>query len=930
MRSIDWKRHWPIAAILAIFFALSLAYFSPVLEGKRLVQGDRSRWQGMSQEIQEFRDTYGYEPLWTGSMFSGMPAYQISVVWSQDLLHFVDQLFHGFLPRPASFLFLYLVGMFILLCCLRMDPWLALFGSIAFAFSSYFFAILEAGHNSKANAIGYMPAVLGGLYLLYRGRRWLGAALFALFLSLEVSMNHVQITYYLGIVMVLFVLAEAARALREKQLGDFALRSGLGLLGIAFALACNLGLLWSTWEYGKYTTRGKSELTIGPDGKPNSDVLTSGLDRDYVTDWSYGKEESLTLLIPNAKGGSTAAIGNDPDALGKADPRFRQNIAQMNHYWGDQAFTSGPVYIGAVVVMLLLLLLIWSETRARWYALGAIGLVVVLLAIDAPMIAGLLVVAYLVAGLFLWRDPLPYALFGGLVLTLLLSWGKNYMPLTDFFLDHVPAYNKFRAVTIILVIVELAAPVLAVLFLDKLIRNKGWDRKVERRALIAAAALLLIVIAFAAAPESLTSLISDAERDAFNRQASDPKIEAQVVAFVQALKDVRASILTADALRSMFFIAAAGALVFLFGRRRIKATPFLLGLSVLVLIDLWTVDKRMVNNEKERGHYVQWETDADVAVPFKPNAADMAILNNEETAASKADLEQSIERTKTEKAGAKGRDRLLTDDERTMLRFGSLRRTTHFRVLTLNNPFNDARTSFFHKSIGGYHGAKLKRYQELIAFHLAPEVTAINAALKAGTDAQALNDLLAKQPVINMLNTRYLIYADDRPPVRDLNAAGVGWFVDQVKWVKDADAEIMALEGFDPLRTAVVDERYRSALSGDAAPDPSASVELKNYKTDEMTYTVRSSNGGVVVFSEIWYGPDWQATIDGRPADHVRADYVLRAMHVPAGEHEVVFRIASTPYRVGSKVMLAGSALLILLVLGVLVMEFRRPREEAA
>ncbi|MCB0780424.1 MAG: hypothetical protein KDC03_13005, partial [Flavobacteriales bacterium] len=433
MRSIDLKRYWPIAAILAVFFMLSLVYFSPVLEGKRLVQGDKRNWQGMAQEVQEFRDAYGEEPLWTGSMFSGMPAYQIRVIWSSNLLQYADKLFHGFLPRPASFLFLYLVGMFILLCCLKVDPWLALFGSVAFAFSSYFFVILEAGHNSKANAIGYMAPTLGGLYLLYRGRMLLGAALFALFLGLEVAMNHVQVTYYLGMVMVLFVLAEAVKAFREGQVKGFAVRSGLAAGATLLALSCNLGNLWSTWEYGKYTTRGQSELTIQADGSKSDAIRTSGLDRDYVTDWSYGKQESFTLLIPDAKGGPTGAIGADTDAMAKADPRFRQNIGQMNRYWGDQRFTSGPVYVGAVVVLLMLLMLVWSETRARWYALGALGLIAVLLAIDLPMLAGLVVVAYLIAGLFLWKEPLPYALFGGLVLTLLLSWGRNYMPLTDFF-----------------------------------------------------------------------------------------------------------------------------------------------------------------------------------------------------------------------------------------------------------------------------------------------------------------------------------------------------------------------------------------------------------------------------------------------------------------------------------------------------------------
>jgi hypothetical protein len=550
MNAIPWKRLLPVFAAIVLFYALSLVYFSPMLEGKSLDQHDIKQWQGMAKEVDEHRDATGEEALWTGSMFSGMPAYQISVKWTANLLHYADALFHGFLPRPANFLFLYLVGMFVLLRILKVDPWLAVVGAIAFAFSSYFFVILPAGHTSKANAIGYMPMVLGGLYLLFRGRMLLGAALLALFLGLEVAMNHVQVTYYLGILLVLFGLAEAVRAVRGGTLPDFAKRAGLGVAAVALALLCNLGVLWSTLEYGKYSTRGKSELTILPDGSAAANVRTGGLDRDYVTQYSYGKQESFTFLVPDAKGGATGAMGNGAELSG-ADPRFRQNLAQMNRYWGDQLSTSGPQYAGVIVALLMLLMLVQTEGKGRWWLLGS-GLLVLLQilvsnaapfdlenvatvgGIKASIVAGLLLVAYLVAGLFLMRDGMVYALFSALLVTLLLSWGRNLMPLTDFFLEYVPGYNKFRAVTIILVVVELAAPVLAILFLDRLLKTRNsaegtWDKVTEKRSLIAMGVLLVLLLAMALLPDGLFDFVNDQERSALMRQAEDPKMEAQVM-----------------------------------------------------------------------------------------------------------------------------------------------------------------------------------------------------------------------------------------------------------------------------------------------------------------------------------------------------------------------------------------------------------------
>ena len=943
MNNLPWKRLLPVVVAVAFFYALCLTYFSPVLDGKGLVQHDIKQWKGMAQEINEHRDATGEEALWTGSMFSGMPAYQIMVKWTANLLLVVDDAFHGFLPRPANFLFLYLLGMYVLLRILKVDPWLSVVGAVAFAFSSYFFVILPAGHTSKANAIGYMPLVFGAMYLLYRGDKWTGAALLALFLGLEVMMNHVQITYYLSMLLVLFGLAEAARAVRAKALPDFAMRSGLGVVAVGLALLCNLGMLWSTLEYGKYSTRGKSELTILPGGAKDEGLRTAGLDRDYVTQYSYGKQESFTFLVPDTKGGATGMIGNGAE-VAKADPRLRQNIAQMNRYWGDQYSTAGPQYAGAIIVVLMLLLLLQAEGRDRWWVAGSLVFILLqvgianaapfdeldntvqVMGIKASLLAGALLIIYLLAGLVLVSDGLLYALFSALLLTLLLSWGRNHMPLTDFFLEHVPGYDKFRSVTMILVVLALAVPVMAMQYLDRLLKSGGWDKVMEKRAMIGVGAVLVLLLAMAVTPDNLFSFISDQEKAMLTEQAeSSPGMESQIALFVDNLKEVRIGIFTADVWRSFAFVLAAGILLFLFGRKVVGRVVLIAGLGVLVLLDQWVVDKRYMHNEKERGRYVQWADLDELSKPFAPTEADKAILEAEWKPGMDEAHQAVVARLKEERQHESGAARMLKPDEELAARFGTLRRNTDgYRVLTLNNPFNSAQVSYFHRSLGGYHGAKLKRYQELIEFQLAPAMQRVGALLQSGTSLPEIDSLLGRESVLNMLNTRYLIYNPERPPIRNTNALGAAWFVDEVKWEPNADAEIMALGAFDPARTALVDERYKAAL-GDAAitTDPSASAEMTAYETNRLTYTVRSSAGGVVVFSEIWYGPDWQVTIDGQPAEHVRADYVLRALRVPAGEHEVVFRIHSKPFHDSRPVMLAASLLVLLLALGALFREAR-------
>ena len=935
-------------AAISVFYLLSLVYFSPVLGGKQLVQGDIRNFRGMAQEIVEHRELTDTDPLWTGSMFNGMPAYQISVIWSANKLAWADDLFHGFLPRPASFLFLYLLGMYILLCCLRIDPWLAIVGAVAFGFSSYFFVILEAGHNSKANAIGYMPMVLGAVYELYRGRKWLGAALLALFLGLQITQNHVQITYYLGFVLVLFVLAEALRAAREGAFKDLVARSGLGAMAVVLALVCNMGLLWTTSQYGAYTTRGKSELTVHPDGTSASDVQTTGLDRDYVTAWSYGKQESFSLLIPNAKGGASGsmitaredfnAFNDDREFRTALENEYRSGY--VNSYWGDQSFTSGPVYIGAIVVLLMLLGLARVHGKGLWWILGSVPFVAIMLLLNNPvvadaltgmglapsLVAGLLLIAYLIAGLFLWKDPLPYALFSALLITLMLSWGRNYMPLTDFFLDHVPGYSKFRAVTIILVIVELAAPVLAMLHLDRLMREGDRGLLTDKRFLIPAGVLTLLLLAFLAVPGAFLEFISDAERAIFNQRIdSDPATEADVISLVDGIKDYRMGVFRMDALRSLGFVLVGLGVLALFIKRMVPKAAVIVVLGLAMLLDGWTVDKRYVNNEKERGRYLAWEEKKSADLPFKPDTADSWILRSEWNPQVQAYHQRTIQRMKEARSHERGTARLVSKDEEVIARYGSLRRSADFRVLNLRDPFNDGRTSYFHKSIGGYHGAKLKRYQELIEFHLGPAVQRLGKGLPTVRSQEQLDSLLGSEGVLNMLNVRYLKYDPARPPLPNDNAFGSAWFVDDVKWVKNADEEILALGTIDPRRTALVDERYREQLgAADAIADSTAKVTLDHYATDSLTYTVRSSAGGVVVFSAIWYGPDWKAYVDGKESTYACADYVLRAMHVPAGEHKVVFKIDGGAYGRSAPISMAASILVLLLALGAVGMQLVR------
>lgn len=897
----------PHVIALLVFVLIGAVYFSPVLEGKRLRQGDVKNFQGMAKEIRDHRAVFEEEPLWTNSMFGGMPAFQIAVQYPGQVLKYIDDAFQLWTPKPINFVLLYMIGFYILMMALRVDPWLAIVGAVAFAFSSYFFIILEAGHNTKAHAIGYMAPTLAGIIWAYRGKWLLGGVLTAFFVALQVQANHVQITYYFGILALFYGIAQLIDAIREKRIAEWIKPSAVLLGAALLGILCNTASLWNTYEYGKYTTRGKTELTILPGGASNDAVATSGLDREYVTRWSYGIDETLSLLIPNAKGGASGMIGERNDHLDAASPQFRQNIAQSNQYWGDQPFTSGPVYVGAIVFYLFILGLVFLRGSARWAILATV------------------------------------------ILTIMLSWGKNFMGLTDFFLDYVPGYNKFRAVTIILAVTELAIPLLAIWFVDRLLRQPELIEANKKTFYIASGATIGVVLLLAVAPDAFMTFFSQQEMDQFGRQLDQGGQQATAVsAFLDDLEAVRIAIFRADALRTLGLIAVAAVLLMLFARQKLSKHALIGALFALVVVDMWMVNKRYLNNDKERGRYVHWEDPAENLFPYMPNNADMSILSNEvnnrtgllrmanEDYTDRASFEEWAEWHKEylrkRKADFGAGKRPLTEEEKNIARLSALNFKSNYRVLNLNNPFNDGRTPYFHKAVGGYHGAKLRRYQELIDFHLGAEVQQIVGVFSDQPTQEDVFRALNSARMLNMLNTKYVVYSPQAPPLPNSTAYGPAWLVDRLELVESADAEILALDELDPLNEAVADQRFADYFGEETAftYDSLATIDLMSYKPNELTYDFSASETQLAVFSEIFYDNGWQAYLDGEPVDHARVNYVLRAMKVPAGEHTIVFKFEPSAYTSTAAVGTGASVIVLLLAAFALFREFKRRSPENA
>ncbi len=797
--SFSIKRFLPHILILVGFVALSLAYFSPVLQGKKINQSDIMHYIGMAEQQKEFAKTTGEETYWTNSAFGGMPTYQLGAKYPHNYIKKLD-LTLRFLPRPADYLFLYFIGFYILLLSLKVDFKLAALGAIAFGFSTYLIIILGVGHNSKAHAIAYMPLVLAGIVLTFRKKYILGFILTAIALGLELVANHFQMTYYLLLLVLVLGLAYLIDSYRKKVLPHFF--KSVGLLSIAAILAIGLNAtnIMATQEYVKESARGQSDLTINPDGSPKE--VTTGLDKDYITEYSYGILETFNLYIPKFMGGGNYEdVGKDSETyeayinLGASPMEALDAARNAPMYWGDQPIVEAPAYVGAVIIFLFVL------------------------------------------GLFLVKGRLKWWLVGGTLLSLLLSYGKNLGFLTNFFIDYVPFYNKFRAVSSIQVILELCIPVLGIFALSRLFDSFQKDEEKLKALLYSVgitAGLAIIFLLF-------KSTLFD-----FEGLRDDQYIGAYGQAFMDAVIEDRKSLMTTDTLRTLILVLLSAGTIYLFLKKKLSENLVVVVFAVLILFDLVTVDKQYVNND-------DFISAIKVDKPYQPNQADKEILKD------------------------KG----------------------HFRVMDMSSEGQrmPAKAAYYHNSLMGYSAAKLGRVEELLEFHVYKN----------------------NMNVLNMLNTKYIIAEDQGQifPYTNTEANGNAWFVSELKFVANANEEIVALDSLNTKTTAVLNHEFLAAhnLKTTYQVDSTASIQLKEFKPNYLKYESNNSNEGLAVFSEIYYAQGWNAYINGALTPHFRVNYVLRALELPKGKHTIEFKFEPQVVATGSKVALASSVILGLLLL---------------
>jgi hypothetical protein len=827
-----WKKYGLDVAAVVLFALISFAYFVPAsLDGRILFQHDASAGRGMGHEQQTYFERTGERTRWTNSVFGGMPTYQTAPSYkSTDALSKVMDAYHLWLPENVWYVFAYLLGFYILLRAFDFRQELAVLGSIIWAFSSYFFIIIAAGHIWKVMALAYLPPMIAGLVLAYRGKYLWGFILTALFTAFEVKANHVQMTYYYLFVVLFMVIAYLVQAIKNKQLLHFGKATAVCAAAACLGICMNLSNLYHTWEYSKESMRGKSELV-----KANTANQTnSGLERDYITQWSYGIGETWTLLIPNAKGGASVPLSQNETAMKKADPNFIQIYQQIGQYWGEQPGTSGPVYVGAFVMMLFIL------------------------------------------ALFIVKGPMKWALLAATVLSILLSWGKNFMPLTNFFIDYMPMYAKFRTVASILVIAEFTIPLLAMLGLKKILDTPSVLNKQIKYVYISFGLTAGFCLLFALMPSVFFSnFVSAQELEAM--KSIPAEYQGQLIA---NLREMRQAIFTDDCWRSFFIIVIGTFLLLLYRANKLKKSAFVGLVIVLCLVDMWQVNKRYLND----GMFVEKSVRDN---PIEMTPTDQQILQTKEL---------------------------------------------DYRVLNLaTSTFNENETSYFHKSIGGYHPAKLRRYQEMIETYIAPEMEKLmKSIVEAQGDMTKLNgDSIS--PVLNMLNTKFFIMplqGGQTVPLKNPYAFGNAWFVDKVTYVNNANEELEMVGKLNLRAEAVADKKFRDVLGSSCEQDHHAQVTMKNYEPNQLTYEVESAKGGVLVFSENYY-PEWTATVDGKEVPVGRVNYILRAIQVKPGKHQVVLSFFPKSVDRTETVAYIAFALLVICILLGIGLEIRQRKTGA-
>ena len=821
-----------LIAILA-FVLLSFAYFFPAdIENRILFQHDTAAGAGAGQEVKEYYEQTGERSRWTNSLFGGMPMYQIAPSYdSTKSLQWVQKAYQLFLPDYVCLTFMLMLGFYILLRVFGIPVWLAGLGGIMWAFSSYFFILISAGHIWKFITLAYVPPTIAGIVLAYRGKLLWGGILTALFVALQITSNHVQMSYYFFFVILFFVGAYFEKAWRTKTLPQFFKASAVLIVAALVGIAANVSNLYHTYAYSKETMRGKSELVQTGDAAKQT---SSGLDRDYITQWSYGIDETLTLLVPNFKGGASAALSQSETAMSKANPMYSSLYSSLTQYFGTQPMTSGPVYVGAFVLFLFVL------------------------------------------GCFIVKGPLKWALIGATFFSIVLSWGKNFMPLTDFFIDYVPLYNKFRAVSSILVIAEFTIPLLAIFALKRLLEEPEILKQEKKPLGISLLLTAGIALLLAVAPGSIGSgYVPAQEAQMLQNAVNQQMIPANELSGILAnLGEMRAELVSSDALRSFIIIGIGCSLLWLYASGKLRSSLTIAGITILCLADMWGVNKRYLNDAQFVPHSIRTET---------------------------------FTKTNT--------DELILQDT-----------SLDYRVLNFaTSTFDDNNTSYWHKSVGGYHPAKLRRYQEMIEHHISPEMQAAYKAIAtAGGEMDSVD--ANKFRILNMLNTKYFIFPAGQQrqtvPILNPHAYGNAWFVNKVQYVNNANEEIDALDSIIPTETAVVDARFKDVLKGttESYKDSLSSIRLTSYTPNRLTYETNNAQDGIAVFSEIYYPDGWHVTIDGQPAELARADYILRTMYVPAGQHTIEMRFDPTSLHVTEGIAYGALALLVIgIIVAVLI-----------
>ena len=830
------KKILPDLIAIVAFILISFAYFFPAdIEGRILFQHDTSAGAGAGQEAKVFKEDTGKTTRWTNALFGGMPTYQISPSYdSGKPLRWTEKVYQLFLPDYVKLTFILMLGFFILLRAFGMSVWLSGLGAIIWAFSSYFFIIIAAGHIWKFITLAYIPPTIAGMVMAYRGKLLQGGLVFALFVALQIMSNHVQMSYYFLFVMLFLVIAFFVEAKREGKLALFAKATGVIALAGLIGVSVNLSNLYHTYTYSKETMRGKSEL-IPTSDKANQ--TSSGLDRDYITQWSYGIGETLTFWVPNMKGGASVPLSQSKTAMAKANPQYSSLYGSLTQYFGEQPMTSGPVYAGAFVLFLFFL------------------------------------------GCFIVKGPMKWALVAATIFSVVLSWGKNFMPVTDFFIDYIPMYSSFRTVSSILVIAEFTIPLLGIMALKKIIDEPQVLKDQVKAFCISLALTAGLALLIWLAPGMFTDFIPTQEAQMLQNAVNQQMIPADMLSGIMAnLGEMREALVTGDALRSFFIIIIGVNIIGLYKLGKLRKELTIGGIILLCLVDMWTVNKRYLYDDQFVSSSIRTD---------------------------------SFVKTQT--------DEFILQDP-----------TLDYRVLNFaTNTFNENQTSYWHKSIGGYHAAKLRRYQELIDYHITSEMQqAYSEVANAAGDMEQVDG--SNFPVLNMLNTRYFIFPtgerNQTIPIGNPYALGNAWFVNNIFYVKNANEEIDALRGLNPQTKAVVNTKFKSALKEvtTVKADSTANITLEIYEPNHLRYTTTNTQDGVAVFSEIYYPDGWQVTIDGQAAELACANYVLRALYIPAGTHVVEMTFDPKSLHTTESLAYAGYGLFIL---GLIALIWKKRKE---